>query len=424
MVPHPAPRGGEEWEGYQPGTPGHRRISLAVFLAGMATFAILYTTQPLLPLLSREFDVSAAQSSLSVSLSTVGLGLALLVAGPLSEVVGRTPLMHASLLGSSVICCLTAAAPSWPWFLGLRLLLGVVLAGLPAVAMAYLTEELASAATAKAAGLYIAGTAFGGMAGRLLSGLLADLWSWQAAQVGVGALGILCGAVVLVLLPRSRRFTPAPASVRHLARTTVRIVRDPALLMLFGISFTAMGAMVGVYNAVGFRLEAPPYALSIGVSSLVFLVYLVGSAASTAAGALSARIGRRPVAPLAAAVMLAGILLGLAAPLPVLVLALALQTGGFFALHGVASGWVPARARLGAGGAAQASSLYLFSYYLGSSVFGTVGGGAWERSGWAAVVGVCGTLTAVALALTLLLRRTASLDQTALPPDPGPRAAG
>lgn len=418
MIPMPvtptSPSAAEpSWEGSQPGTAAYRRISLAVFLAGAATFAILYTTQPLLPLLAREFGISAAQSALSVSLSTIGLGAALLVAGPLSEVVGRTPMMHVSLIGSSLICCLVATAPTWPWFLGLRLLLGVVLAGLPAVTMAYVTEELSSAAATRTAGLYVAGTAFGGMAGRLASGVLADVWNWQAAQVGVGILGLACGAAVLPLLPPSRRFVAAPASVRHLARTTGRILRDPTLLMLFGISFTAMGAMVGVYNTIGFRLEAPPYALSIGLASLVFLVYLVGSAGSTVTGRLSARFGRRPVAPLAALVMLTGILLTLAAPLPVLILALALQTGGFFALHGVASGWVPVRARLGPGGAAQASSVYLFAYYLGSSVFGTLAGSAWQRAGWEPVVALCAGLVVASLGLTLLLRRTPSLEPAA-----------
>ena len=89
--------------GHRVGDPAFRRISVALFAAGLATFALLYTPQPLLPELSAAFGVSAAQSALSVSVCTLGLGAALLVVGPVSELVGRTPLMHASLLASSAV---------------------------------------------------------------------------------------------------------------------------------------------------------------------------------------------------------------------------------------------------------------------------------------------------------------------------------
>src|SRR6478736_3423683 len=90
------------------GTPAFRRLNLALFAAGFSTFAILYCVQPLLPEFSREFHVSAAVSSLSLSLSTGLLAVAMLVAGSLSEVWGRKPLMVASLFASAVLTILSA----------------------------------------------------------------------------------------------------------------------------------------------------------------------------------------------------------------------------------------------------------------------------------------------------------------------------
>src|SRR5438874_936926 len=90
-------------EGYRTGDAQYRRIAVALFAAGVATFALLYSTQALLPELVTAFHVSAAQSTLSLSLTTLGLGAALLVAGPVSEVVGRTRLIHLSLALSSVV---------------------------------------------------------------------------------------------------------------------------------------------------------------------------------------------------------------------------------------------------------------------------------------------------------------------------------
>ena len=55
-----------EFEGHLPGSAGYRRISVALFLAGVATFALLYSTQPLLPLLSADFGLDAGTAALSV----------------------------------------------------------------------------------------------------------------------------------------------------------------------------------------------------------------------------------------------------------------------------------------------------------------------------------------------------------------------
>jgi YNFM family putative membrane transporter len=409
---HPTPAGNDD--GYRLGDPGYRRVSVALFSAGMATFALLYSTQPLLPELASAFSVSAAQSALSVSLSTVGLGLALLVAGPVSEVVGRTRLIHLSLCTSAVVALLCALSPGWTALLVLRTLLGVTLAGLPAVAVAYLREEVHEDSSARATGLYIGGTALGGMVGRLLAGGLADLGGWRTALAGIGLLALACAALTRWLLPASRHFVAEPARPRDLLATTGRLVRDPALLALYGIGAALMGAFVAVYNAMCFRLAAAPYALSLGVAGLVFCVYPLGSLSSAYAGRLADRHGRRAVVPAACAVTAAGVLATLAHPLPVVVCGLAVLTAGFFAAHGVASGWVTTRAHLGAGGTGQAASLYLFAYYLGSSVFGGVAGTAWGAGGWPPVVVLALVLVLVGLGLSLALRRMPSLLETAV----------
>lgn len=397
-------------EGYRVGDAGYRRVTIALFVAGVATFALIYSTQALLPELSRAFAVSAAQSTLSVSLTTLGLGAALLVAGPVSEIVGRTRLIHLSLAASAVVAAACTVAPNWEVLLGLRLLLGVTLAGLPAVATAYLREELHPGIHARAAGVYIGGNAIGGMTGRLVTAPVADLAGWRWALAAVAALAVVCAVVVLLLLPASRSFTPAPARLGHLAGMTRRALADPALLALYGIGACSSGAFVAVYNATGFRLTTAPFDLSLGVAGLVFLLYAVGTVGSVVAGRLADRFSRRGVVPLGCVVLLGGVLLTLPDHLGLVVAGLAVTTAGFFAVHGVASGWIPARAHAGGVASGQAASLYLFAYYVGSSVFGTVAGRAWTVGAWPGVVLLSSALILITGLLALWLRRTPSLD--------------
>ena len=395
--------------GYQPGQPGYRRISVALFAAGVATFALLYSTQALLPELARAFSVSAADSTLSLSLTTAGLGVALLFTGPVSEVLGRTRLIHASLLASAVIGLACAAAPGWDALLALRLVQGVALAGLPAVATAYLREEMHPGGYARTAGLYVGGTALGGMTGRLITGAVADVAGWRWALAAVAGLGLACALLVLVTLPASRNFVPAPARPRHLATMSRRALSDPGLLALYAIGACAMGAFVAVYNAIGFRLTSAPYHLSLGQESLVFLIYPVGTVTSTLAGRMVERYSRRAVVPAGVLITMAGVALTLLGPLPLVVLGMAVMTAGFFVVHGVASGWVPVRAAAGGVAAAQAASLYLFAYYLGSSVFGGLAGRVWVAGAWPAVAAMVLALLAVCGALTFWLRRIPAL---------------
>lgn len=396
-------------EGYRPGDRAYRRIAVALFAAGVATFALMYSTQALLPELARSFAISDADSTLSVSLTTAGLGVALLFTGPVSEVLGRTRLIHASLLASAIIGLACAVAPGWDALLALRLLQGVALAGLPAVATAYLREEMHPDGYARTAGLYVGGTALGGMSGRLLTGGVADLAGWRWALAAVAGLGLVCAVLVLVLLPASRNFAPAPARPRHLITMTRRALSDRGLLALYGIGACAMGAFVAVYNAIGFRLTSAPYQLSLGRESLVFLIYPVGTVTSALAGRMVERYSRRTVVPAGALITMAGVAVTLATPLPLVVLGVAVMTAGFFVVHGVASGWVPVRAAAGGVAAAQAASLYLFAYYLGSSVFGGLAGRVWVTGAWPAVVAMVLALLAVCGGLTFWLRRIPAL---------------
>ena len=382
------------------GTPDFRRTNLALFAAGLATFALLYCVQPLMPVFAGVFHIGAASSSLSLSVTTLPLAFAMLVASAVSEVVGRKPVMVASLLVSGVLAALCAGAQNYSQLLVLRGLMGLSLSGLPAVAMAYVAEEMHPSATGLAMGLYIGGSAIGGMSGRLLSGALADFWSWRAALGVIGLVGLVCGVLLWRYLPDSRHFVRRPWHPGGLAHVLWRHLRRPVLPWLFAEGFLLMGAFVAVYNYIGFRLSEPPFGLSQTIVGTVFVVYLGGVASSAFMGNLALKIGRRVVMSGNILLMLAGLALTMASSIIVIVAGVAVLTAGFFGAHSVASSWVGFRANEGR---AQASSLYLFAYYAGSSLLGSAGGFAWSGHAWAGVAVLAGVAIVAALAITRLL---------------------
>jgi YNFM family putative membrane transporter len=392
--------------------PGARlwRITLALFMAGFATFSLIYSVQPLLAEFAREFHLDAAASSLALSSTTGALAISILAMGAFSETLGRRGLMFGSMCAAALLNLGCATAPSWSLLLVARGLEGLVLGGVPATAMAYLAEESPPNRLGFAMGLYVSGTAFGGMTGRVAMGVLTQLSSWRTALGVISAVDLVAALAFVLLLPPSRHFVRRGGlALRvHLGAWSSHL-GQPGLSMLFLVAFLAMGAFVTVYNYVGFRLAEPPYHLGQAQIGLIFLTYLIGMIASSWAGGLADRFGRAPIMILGALITLAGLGVSLGQPLALVILGVAAITVGFFVTHSVASGWV---GRLALENRSHAASLYLLAYYLGASVLGSAGGAFWRWGGWPAVTGYCCAAMLAVLALGVSLGRLPALRRT------------
>lgn len=377
-------------------TPAFRRTTCALFAAGFSTFALMYCVQPLLPELATAFQVSATSSSLAVSLTTATLSTTLLLAGAVLERVPRKSLIVAALAGASLLTMAAVSTSTWTGFLMTRALMGVAFAGLPAIAMAYVGEELSPTAAGLGMGIYVAGTAVGGMCGRLLAAALTDAYGWRLAITTTGAMGLGATIVVALLLPHSRHTGLGRVEPGNQLRVFKAHLRDRQLRHLFVQGFLFMGVFVAIYNYLTFRLIAPPYELGHAAIGGIFLLYLVGMISSPLAGAVAGSLGRRRTLGLSLVLMLVGAATTLTQSLAGIIVGVGLLTFGFFAAHAIASAWIGLQA-----GAhkAQAASLYIVFYYVGASVTGTLAGAFWTRIGWSGVVGLVLVQTLAALML-------------------------
>lgn len=380
----------------QKGTKEFTKTNLALFAAGLSTFANLYITQPLLPAFSESFAITPATASLSLSIATATLAISLLVFGSLSESLGRKNMMIASIIISSILTIILAFAPTFESLLVLRALQGVALAGVPAIAMAYLGEEMDPASLGVAMGLYISGNSIGGMLGRIVMGMMTDLFSWRIGILVLGGLSIFICCYFVWALPPSKHFVARKLQFKGLLASLGYHLKDPALLSLFGVSFLLMGSFVTLFNYISYKLLDAPYFLSTTAVSWIFIIYLVGTFSSTWFGSLSDRFGRQKVLFAGIFIMFSGALITLPTPLWLKIFGVMVFTFGFFGAHSIASGAVSTRAKKDK---AQASSLYLFGYYFGSSVGGTTGGLFWYYFGWNGVIGFITVLLIVAIVL-------------------------
>ncbi len=376
----------------QKGSPEYRRATLAMLAFGLAIFNTLYATQALLPTLTAELGVSPSTAALTVSAATGALALCVVPASILSEKYGRGRVLVVSALAATGLGLALPLAQTATQLIALRALQGAMIAGTPAVAMTWLSEELDPADLPGAMGLYIAGNTIGGLSGRLIPAGLMEVTTWRWALFGSAAVAFCLALAAAALLPGQRRFEPK-ASIRIGSEVTAmaRHLRNPRLVGLYATAFVAMGVFVSMYNFFGFRAVAQ-FGLPAALSGLVYVVYLSGTWSSARAGVMAKRYGRGPIMLVGAGLMFLGALGVASEQLWVALAGLLVFTASFFALHSTASGWVGLIARRDR---AEASSMYVFSYYLGSSVLGAATGRAFENLPWAGFIGVLAGLLAV-----------------------------
>ncbi|WP_167403920.1 MFS transporter [Bacillus sp. EKM104P] len=379
-------------------TTAYRKVTLSFFVAGFNTFAILYCVQPLMSEFTKKFHITPTVASLSLSVTTMLLAFSMIVIGTLSEVWGRKGIMSISMIAASICCLMTAFSPNYHTLLILRALQGIALAGLPSIAMAYLGEEIESSSLGAAMGLYISGNAIGAVFGRVVSGILTDFWDWHMAIGGIGIISFIASLVFVRFLPPSGHFTPRELELKQLGVSLLSQLKDKQLLGLFIIGFLLLGSNVALFNYFTYVLSEAPYRLKSSVTSWIFIVMLVGTISSSFNGRLVDRYSYQRIISLNLILFMFGTVLTLCSSLSLKIIGVSIFIFGFFGAHSIASSWVGRKAKKNR---AQASSLYLFFYYLGSSIGGTIGGVFWGLFGWNGVIGMILFMLILALAIRI-----------------------
>jgi len=388
--------------GHEPGSPAYRRLLVSLFFIGVATFAQLYSPQGLLPLIATDQGVSADRAALMVSAATLGLALGVIPWSYIGDAVGRKPAMLWAISLACLFAVLSAVTPvfteAWgfPLALIMRLIEGFMLGGVPALAVAYLNEEVSSRAAAVAAGTYVSGTTLGGLSGRIIAAPVGEQLGWHLGMLTVTALAVICVVIFLKLAPTAQNFTPRRTRVGEAVRALTGNLRSGALWVIYLQGFLTMGGFVAMYNYLGFQLTGPEFGMPLWLSSFIFLAYLAGTFSSPRAGKLASRFSRKQVLVWGNVIMMVGVGLTLISSIWMIILGMVVLTGGFFASHAVASGWAGSSA---VAGRAQSASLYNLGYYAGSSVLGFIGGIFLQLAGWPGTVGMVLGLAALATVL-------------------------
>ncbi|WP_210139366.1 MFS transporter [Staphylococcus sp. GDY8P120P] len=384
------------------GSKTYIKIIVALFISGFTIFSILYSVQPLIPHFTKSFNVSETMASLALSSATLTLAFGMLFFGAISEVLGRKPIMIFSVLSVSILALIQPFLADFNTFLIVRLIQGICLAGLPSIAMAYIGEEISPHNLPEAMGIYISGNAFGGAFGRIFTGFISSIYGYQVGLITIGIISVIAAIVFTFLLPNSQHFEKQRFSVKALLISYAQHLKNVRLLKPFMVGFLLLGCNIAAFNYIGFVLADEPYRLHDSLISFIYLLFLIGMISSILNAKLRSKLGTLNALKFSILLLIVGICITLLPPLSFKILGLAFSVYAFFSGHAIASAVVAGRAEHHK---AQASSLYLLFYYMGSSVGGTLAGYFYSLLQWPGVVIMITSFMIIAFIISLTIRQ-------------------
>ncbi|WP_252315717.1 MFS transporter [Sinobaca sp. H24] len=384
------------------------KATMALGAASFLIFANLYYPQPLLPMLSEEFQVSEVASSLIISIPLIVLGITFFVYSALSDAFGRRNILFISMVLGIAGTILISLAPSFGWLMAARVFQAAALAGVPVAAMAYLSEEYSKQAMTVAVGIYISANSLGGMSGRVASGIIADAADWHVAFMAMAGISVAIFLFVWFMLPDSTQFRAKPFHLKETLQNNWMHLKDKKMALAYVIGGLHFFVFIGVFNFITYLLNGEPFFVSATVLGLLFLTYGAGTFSSTLAGKMAQVWNQTSCMLIGIVLMAAGIALTIIPSFPVILLALLTLSFGFFFVHSSSSSWVTRHA---SEAKASASGLYLTSYYLGGGLSSVYFGWLWPAFGWTGVVTGAAAVLVVTLSCTLSLRKIDKAEQ-------------
>ena len=364
-------------------TAAYRRASFALALGSFLVFCNLYMFQPMLPLMAEKFNASAIEINWLLASCTLMLALTLVPWAVGSEIIGRRKVMMLSLFLLPFTGMAMLLTDSLIMLTLTRGIMGIALAGFAAVAVAYMAEEFTPKAFMIAVGGYISANSLGGIAGRLYGGFATEYWGWNIAVIGMAIASLVGALLVSRLLPEQQFFTPKRGQFRNHNKGVIGHLKQRELWLAMLIGGLNFALIVNLYTVMGFRLIAPPYSLSISLTSMIFLCYLSGTISAKLSGRWSLHYSPIKGMVLGTTVSAIGMWIAVYDSLYAMVFGLLLIGSGAFFTHSLAYAWVSQKAKVAK---ATATALYLVHYYIGGSLGGFYLIACWQYSAWYGVL--------------------------------------
>lgn len=247
-------------------------LGMMIVLGALSAFGPLSTDMylPGLPSMTRDLGASASEAQLTISGCLIGLAIGQLIAGPLSDALGRRRPLMLGLLAYIVASALCAVAPSVGPLLAVRFVQGLAGAAGIAIARAVVRDRAHGLAAARAYATLMVVTGLGPILAPVAGGLLLHVTDWRGIFVTLAVIGAALIAGTAALVPETLAAAArTPAGLRATRDSLGWLLRDRRYVAHTLAASLAFGTLMAYIAGSPFVLEHI-HGLSPQVFSLVF----------------------------------------------------------------------------------------------------------------------------------------------------------
>lgn len=356
------------------------KLQFIVFSLVAAAFTNIYITQPVLPVLQKEFHVDIISVSFSVSAVILGIALSNFFFGFLADIFPIHPIIFVGGISISILGIICFITHNFFIFIGSRFIQGIFIPTLTTCLAAYLARTLPLDKLNVVMGSYVSATVLGGLSSRLLGGLIHPPMHWRYAFLSAAVITLISTLTAVKLLPKnSSKNKGNPKQVISFTQ----LIKRADLLGIYLCAMGGFGIFSSVFNYLPYRLSSPPFNLSIQLTTILYLAYIVGIFTGPIAGKISNKIGGGNTL-IAGSIVLGFALILLTYPhLIFIIMGLIITCAGFFTIHAAAVGCLNSKLSEGYG---RANSIYVLFYYIGGWTGITISGYIYKHFGWFAMI--------------------------------------
>lgn len=335
--------------------------------------SVMYATQPLQPLLAKEFEVSMTKASSFTAVIMLFLAISPIFYGYILESVKtKTVLIIASLI-LLITNLILGFVNSYELFLTIRTIEAIVIPAILTGCMAILAKDKKN--TKVNMSIYVAATVFGGLVGRVFSGFIAEEFGWRVVFFSL-SFALLIGIYFIKTL----NFEGDTNLVKPKLRDISNILKDKRFVIIYLQMFVVFFVFAGLLNILPFRLKELAPNTSETQVGLLYLGYGMGIIISLSIHKIVNFFKKELRA------IIAGIIVFLIATImfiskePILLFSLVfLFCIGMFTAHTLSTRIANS---LKKSQKALTSGMYLSFYYLGGAVGSIIPAMVYSKLGW------------------------------------------
>lgn len=235
---------------------GHS-IFMLCYIAALGAFGSLVNDLylPTLPQMRIDFHTSRSVIQLGLSFGMAGLGLGELYWGPLSDKIGRKPILYISLAVFMLAAAISVFSPTITFFLAFRFIQGLGGAGAILLARTIPTDNYRGKALAQIMAIVGAINGIAPVAGPLFGGFMADTIGWRGVFIVltlIAALMIALGCRIPETLPPNRR---KKGSLAKAMQEYIPLCHNRPFMIHILLKGAALGALFSYISAGPFIIE-------------------------------------------------------------------------------------------------------------------------------------------------------------------------